>query len=84
MPPVGADTQAPQGPPPPISVGSEASLHAAQLYDAANQKPGHVPEAGANLGAIKEEELPTDVMPPAPGAIKVPVATPQAPAPHRS
>lgn len=85
MPPVGAapDTQpTPQGPPPPISVGSEASLHAAQLYDAANQKPleQHVPAAGDNLAAIKEEELPVDVMPPDPEAIKVPVA-PVAPTP---
>lgn len=77
MPPVGApDTQAPQGPPPPISVGSEASQHAAQLFDAANQRPldQNVPAAGDQL-APPEEALPTDVMP---GAVSVPVvpATP--------
>lgn len=81
MPPVGApDTQVPQGPPPPISVGSEASQHAAQLFEAANQRPldQNVPAAGDQL-APPEEALPTDVMPPAPGAVKIPVASASTP-----
>lgn len=80
MPPAGTpDTQAPQGPPPPISVGSEASQHAAQLYEAANQRPldQNVPAASDQL-APPEETIPADVMP---GAVKIPVATPQTPMP---
>lgn len=85
MPPVGAapDIQpAPQARQPLPSENSMASELAATDWHNANQKPleQHVPETGANLGAIQEEELPTDVMPPAPGAIKVPVA-PVAPTP---
>ncbi len=82
MPPVGApDTQAPQGPPPPISVGSKASELAGTDWHNANQRPldQNVPAAGDQLApqAPPEEALPTDVMP---GAISVPVvpATPQA------
>lgn len=76
MPPVGAapDTQpAPQGPPPPISVGSKASEIAAAAWHGSNEKPAHVPGATDQL-APAEEQLPADVMPPAPGEVRVPVA----------
>ncbi len=84
MPPVGTAPDAPvsQGPPPPISVGSEASKVAGGLYAEANQKPldQNVPSAGEQL-APPEEAVPTNVMPAAAEAFKVPVAAAPSPTP---
>lgn len=84
MPPVGSpDTQAPQGPAMPISAGETAAKNEAfGHYDAANQQQfeSNVPPKDAQTMPA-EEAIPADVMPPTPGAIKVPVAAPTAPAP---
>lgn len=85
MPPVGApDTQAaPQGPAMPISARETAAKNEAfGHYDAANQPKleQNVPAASDQL-APAEEAIPADVMPPTPGAIKVPVAAPSSPSP---